>query len=137
MSINLGTCNDLTVYSYNLILASYSLLATLLASSSLLQWDPSPSPFSVCMKINMVNYFIVCVLLKWSMSNTPYLIHENSIAPHITSTGVHLVMESLHAIFRVQKKLYAQSHNVHTAHIIIILFNYFSPISNSSNSDFM
>ena len=33
---------------------------------------------------------------EWFMSYTPYLIHENSIAPHITSTGVFLVKYSLH-----------------------------------------
>ena len=37
----------------------------------------------------------VLVIFKWLVSNTPYLIHEGSIAPHITSSGVLLVVECL------------------------------------------
>jgi hypothetical protein len=33
----------------------------------------------------------------WFESQTPYLVHEGSITPHITSSGVLLVVESLQA----------------------------------------
>ena len=38
---------------------------------------------------------------KWSVSHTPYLIHENSITPHITSSGVLLVVKSLYIIIKL------------------------------------
>ena len=37
----------------------------------------------------------VGVPLKWLVSQTPYLIHESAIAPHITGSGVLLEIESL------------------------------------------
>ncbi len=41
-------------------------------------------------------YLYVGVVLKRFKTKTPYLVHENSITPHITSTGVLLVVESLY-----------------------------------------
>ncbi len=40
------------------------------------------------------NLFIVKIF-KWLVSYTPYLIHDSSITPHITGTGILLEMESL------------------------------------------
>ncbi len=42
------------------------------------------------------SYFIVGNGFKGFVSHTPYLVHESSITPHITSTGVLLIIESLH-----------------------------------------
>ena len=35
------------------------------------------------------------VPFKWFVSQTPYLVHESAIAPHITGRGVLLEIESL------------------------------------------
>ncbi len=40
-------------------------------------------------------YLIVGESLKRFVSHTPYLIHDSSITPHITGTGILLEMESL------------------------------------------
>ena len=37
----------------------------------------------------------VGVPFKWFVSQTPYLVHESPIAPHITGSGVLLEIESL------------------------------------------
>ena len=49
----------------------------------------------------LLSHFVVCEVLKWFVSHVPYLVHENSIAPHITSSGVLLVVESLNQIIIV------------------------------------
>ena len=41
------------------------------------------------------HYLIISDVFKWFVSHTPYLVHESSITPHITSSGVLLVVESL------------------------------------------
>ena len=38
----------------------------------------------------------VCVLFKWFVSETPYLIHDTAKAPHVTGSGVLLVVECLY-----------------------------------------
>ena len=40
-------------------------------------------------------YLDIGDVLKWFVSQTPYLIHEGSIAPHITSSGVLFEVDSL------------------------------------------
>ena len=40
-------------------------------------------------------YLIVTAVLIWFVSQTPYLIHDNTEAPHITGCGVLLKLESL------------------------------------------
>ena len=41
------------------------------------------------------DYLAVCIILEWLPSHTPYLIHDNTITPHVTSSGVLLVVKSL------------------------------------------
>ena len=38
----------------------------------------------------------VRALFKWFMSKTPYLVHDTAKAPHITGSGVLLVVEGLY-----------------------------------------
>ena len=38
----------------------------------------------------------VSVSLKWFVSQTPYLVHQNTIAPHITGSGVLPIQQGLH-----------------------------------------
>ena len=52
------------------------------------------SSVSEC-SVKSSHYFIISDVFKWFVSHTPYLIHESSITPHITSSGVLLVVESL------------------------------------------
>ena len=47
------------------------------------------------MMIAHTTYHSVGVIFKWFVSHTPYLVHESSITPHITSSRVLTVMESL------------------------------------------
>jgi len=47
---------------------------------------------------HIVTYFRVLFIFKWFMSQTPYLIQDDSIAPHITGCGILLVVNSLHII---------------------------------------
>ncbi len=44
------------------------------------------------------SYFIVGNGFKWFVSYTPYLIHESSITPHITSNGVLPAADSLYRV---------------------------------------
>ena len=43
----------------------------------------------------MQKYLWICTSLKWFVSQTPYLVHHSSIAPHITGSRVLLEMQSL------------------------------------------
>ena len=45
--------------------------------------------------VNESNTVLICVFLKWFVSKTPYLIHNTTKAPHITSSGVLLVENGL------------------------------------------
>ena len=38
---------------------------------------------------------MICFVFKWFVSQTPYLIHEHTKAPHITGRGVLLVVKCL------------------------------------------
>ena len=42
-----------------------------------------------------VRYLMVSLVFKWFVSQTPYLKHESTKAPHITGCGVLLVVEGL------------------------------------------
>ena len=52
------------------------------------------------------NYLCIGEALKRFVSHTPYLVHESSIAPHVTSSRVLLVVKSLYK--KIQHKLYTQ-----------------------------
>jgi len=59
--------------------------------------SPIPRPFAgetVLGKEAKTN-LVVSVSLKWFVSQTPYLIHQNTIAPHITGSGVLPIQQSL------------------------------------------
>ena len=45
--------------------------------------------------VNNLYAFYICLLSKWFMSKTPYLIHDTAKAPHITGSGVLLVVNGL------------------------------------------
>lgn len=45
--------------------------------------------------VKALPYLLVGVSFKWLVSKTPYLIHNYSKAPHITCSGVFLIVESL------------------------------------------
>ena len=47
---------------------------------------------------NYVAYLIVSMAFKWLVSQTPYLVHDHSKTPHITSTGVLPEMQGLQCI---------------------------------------
>ena len=40
-------------------------------------------------------YLLICVVFKWFMPQTPYLIQYYTKTPHITSTGITFEMQSL------------------------------------------
>ena len=46
------------------------------------------------------SYINIGEFLKWFVSETPYLIHDTTKAPHITGTGVVLVVYGLKQKFR-------------------------------------
>ena len=43
----------------------------------------------------MQTYLVVCAVLEWFDAHGPDLIQKNSIAPHITGSGVLAIVESL------------------------------------------
>ena len=48
--------------------------------------------------VNFTDHFTIRASLKRFVSETPYLIHHTTKAPHITGCGVLLVMESLFTV---------------------------------------
>ena len=46
--------------------------------------------------VDQLNTILVCVLFKWFVSETPYLIHDTTKAPHITGSGVLFVEDGLY-----------------------------------------
>ncbi len=51
-----------------------------------------------------ISYLIVGEALKRLVSETPNLIHDNTVAPHITGGGILLVVESLKKKEKKKKK---------------------------------
>ena len=45
--------------------------------------------------VQLLNYFWISKIFKRFVSETPYLIHDTTKAPHITGSGVLLVVNSL------------------------------------------
>ena len=41
------------------------------------------------------SYFWISMIFKWLVSKTPYLIHDTTKAPHVTGSGVLLVVDGL------------------------------------------
>ena len=54
-----------------------------------------PSKLALIIDGCTVVYLWIGEILKWLVSHTPYLIHESSKAPHITGSGVLLIVKSL------------------------------------------
>jgi len=47
-------------------------------------------------------HLLIGIALKWFVSQTPYLVHQNTIAPHITGSGVLPIQQSLQVSWKVQ-----------------------------------
>jgi hypothetical protein len=43
----------------------------------------------------LLAHLIIGKIRKWSMPQTPYLIHDTAKAPHITGSGVLIIVDSL------------------------------------------
>ena len=79
--------------------------ALLIVQNTVKRWGGSAGPHTLAVWTNnsyreSVTFYVsynLCVgmLLKWFVSETPYLIHDTAVAPHITGSGVLLVVEGL------------------------------------------
>ena len=58
-------------------------------------WTPRRWSKTHSFRHNYFYAFNICMVFKWFVSETPYLIHDTTIAPYITGSGVFSIVKCL------------------------------------------
>ena len=80
-------------------------------------------------KLQLSAHLIIGKISKWSVSQTPYLIHDTTKAPHITGSGVFIVINGLHVLYHLingQLLVFYTSGDIHFSGTIPPCDTYFS-----------